>query len=568
MKTIWNYLRPKVPIISVGLSVKFVGTIIELLLPWMLSVILDRFVVHKDLRNIILWGSLMILCSVGALAANVVANRMATRVSRNFTRELRNDLFAKITDLSCAQTDQFTIPSLVSRMSSDTYNLHQMVDRMQRLGIRAPILLLGGITITFSMEPVLTLVLIAILPILGFIVVSISRKGVLLYSKTQSALDIMIRRAQESIMGIRVIQALSKTEHEKKEFHHANVQVSTNDYRASMLMSITNPVMNLLLNIGLTLVVVIGAYRVNIGQTNPGTIVAFLSYFTIILNALMMVTRMFVMYSKGVASGRRIAEVLDTPSEMNVVDVPRDQSPAHIRFDHVSFSYSKVQDNLKDISFELMQGETLGIIGATGSGKSTVIQLLLRFYDPDRGAIFINGCDLRSIPSELLHTQFGVVFQNDFLYADTIAENIDFGRSLTDDQLHHAARIAQADFIYERGGGFDGEIASKGADLSGGQKQRLLISRALAADPKILVLDDSSSALDYKTDAALRLALKTSFANTTKVIVAQRISSIHSADHIMVLDDGEVIGYGNHAELITACDVYRDIAAFQMEEVS
>ncbi|NLO86168.1 MAG: ABC transporter ATP-binding protein [Clostridiales bacterium] len=567
MKTIWNYLRPKVPAMCVGFTIKFSGTIVELLLPWMLSVILDQFVVQRDLHSIVIWGSLMILCSAVALTTNVVANRMAARVSRDFIREVRQDLFTKTTEISCAQTDQFTIPSLVSRMSSDTYNLHMMVDRMQRLGVRAPILLVGGIAITLSMEPVLTLVLIAILPILGFIVVYISRKGVVLYSKTQTSLDHMIRRAQESITGIRVIQALSKTEYEKNEFNKANVDVANNDYRASMLMSITNPTMNFLLNIGLTLVIVIGAYRVNNGQTNPGTIVAFLSYFTIILNALMMVTRMFVMYSKGIASGRRIAQVLDTPEEMTQRDLPCDDAPVHIRFDNVSFSYAKVNENLKDISFSLKQGETLGIIGATGSGKTTLIQLLLRFYDADQGSIYIGNQNIQSISDAKLHTMFGVVFQNDFLYSDTIFENIDFGRNLSPDQIKQAAKVAQADFIDERQEGFSGEIAAKGADISGGQKQRLLIARALAANPQIMILDDSSSALDYKTDAALRFALKSSFAEATKIIIAQRISSIHSADHILVLDDGAMIGYGTHDELMEQCSEYRDIAAFQMEEV-
>lgn len=567
MKSVFRYLKPTLPAMLLGLFIKFSGTIIELLLPWMLSVILDDFVPARNMAQIIFWGVLMVLCSGGALAGNVIANRMATRISRDFTRKVRYNLFSRITELSCAQTDAYTTPSLISRLTSDTYNLHQMVDRMQRLGVRAPILLIGGIAVTFVMEPVLTLVLLAVLPLLGVIVVFVSNKGIKLYTTTQSSLDRMIRKAQESIAGIRVIQALSKTDYEKQQFAQANQAVAANDFRATMLMNITNPVMNFLLNGGLTLVVLVGAYRVNAGHTSPGTIVAFLSYFTIMLNALMMVTRLFVMYSKGVASGRRIAEILDAPRDMLVARLPKRQDHAHIRFENVCFSYSKVQETVKNISFSLKKGETLGIIGATGSGKTTLLHLLLRFYDPDSGAVSINGTDLRAIPEELLHTQFGVVFQNDFLYAETISENIDIGRGLPEAARKAAAKTAQADFIQRRQAHFAGEIAAKGADLSGGQKQRLLIARALAASPQILVLDDSSSALDYKTDAALRHALHQEFSATTKIIVAQRVSAIQNANHILVLEEGEEIGYGTHEELMGNCAVYRDIAAFQMQEV-
>ena len=591
MKTVTNYLRPRIPAMSIGLTIKFAGTAVELLLPWMLSVILDKFVPLKDTNNIILWGGLMVLAAGGALSGNIIANRMATKVARDFIREVRYDLFSKITDLSCAQIDRITVPSLISRLTSDSYNLHHLIDRMQRLGVRAPILLIGGITITFMMEPVLTLVMIAVMPVLAAIVVFISKKGIRLYTKTQASLDVMIRRAQESITGIRVIQALSKTEYEKERFSSASTDVADNDYRSALLMNVTNPVMNVLLNFGLTLVVVVGAYRVNGGHTGPGTIVAFLSYFTIILNVVMMVSRIFVMLSKGVASGRRIAEVLDAPREMETREsagagdsietgraggkgraggterAEEQGSPAYIRFDDVSFSYSKVRNDVSNISFTLGKGEKMGIIGATGSGKTTLIQLLLRFYDPDSGAIYLDGKELSTIPAEVLHTQFGVVFQNDFLYADEISENIDIGRGLHTDRIVDAARNAQAAFIERRSDGFEGQIASGGMDLSGGQKQRLLIARAIAAGPEILLLDDSSSALDYKTDAALNRALSEEYSGITKVIITQRVSAILDADKILVLDDGQEIGFGTHEELMENCPTYREIAAYQMQEV-
>lgn len=549
MKTVLHYLRPRLGIMSVGLLIKFFGTVAELLLPWMLSVILDEAV------------------PAGALGGNVIANRLACSTSRDVTRRLRHDLFARVMQLSCAQEDAFTTPSLISRLTSDTYNVHQMVDRMQRLGVRAPILLVGGIALTLSLEPVLTLVLIATLPLLGLVVWFVSTRGIRLYTRTQLALDALVRRAQESMAGIRVIHALSKGDYERARFDEANARAVNCDQRAGFLMNVTNPAMNLLLNTGLTVVIVLGAYRVNAGLAQPGSIIAFLSYFTIILNALMMVSRLFVMYSKGAASGRRIAEVLAAPADLAPQNIPPVQEDAFLRFDHVSFSYDKVKDTLSDVSFSLKRGQTLGIIGPTGSGKTTILWLLLRFYDPDSGAVRLNGRDVRSIPPEVLHSKFGVVFQNDFLYADEIGENIDFGRGISPEQTAAAARTAQADFIAQRKGGFSAQLAAKGANLSGGQKQRVLLARALAADPEILLLDDSSSALDYKTDAALRRALARDFADTTKIIVAQRVSSIQNADRILVLEDGRAAGLGTHSDLLRSCESYREIAQVQMGEV-
>lgn len=567
MKTILGYIRPKMKAIGLGFCVKFVGTVIELLLPWMLSVILDDYVPAGNMTMIWIWGLLMVVCAAGALVTNVAANRMATVTSRAITERLRHDLFSRVLLLSSAQEDYFTTPSLISRLTSDTYNVHQMVDRMQRLGIRAPILLIGGITITVTLDPVLALVLISTLPPLAIVIWLVSKKGIALYTKTQAALDKLILRAQESMAGIRVIQALSKGEYEKGQFDEANRQVVKREQQGDMLMNVTNPVMNLLLNGGLTMVIVVGAFRINEGSTQSGTIIAFLSYFTIILNALMMVSRLFVMYSKGVSSGRRIAEILDAPQEMEPEALPPGGDDFHICFAHVSFSYEKIHDNLSDISFALKKGETLGIIGPTGSGKSTLLNLLLRFYDPHQGAIYIGGKNLRSIQPEVLYSLFGVAFQNDFLFAGEIRENIDFGRELREEAIEKAADTAQADFIGLRERGFSAPLAPKGANLSGGQKQRLLLSRAFAGNPQILLLDDSSSALDYRTDSLLRRALSKEFAHTTKIIVAQRVSSIRGADKILVLEDGAALGYGSHQELMEHCESYREIAEIQMGEV-
>ena len=565
MGKILAYLNPYIPKMLLGLSIKFSGTIMDLLLPWILAYTIDEIVPQKNITLILVWGIVMIICSIAALLTNIIANRMASRVARDTTEAVRHDLFARISYLSCRQVDEFTIPSLESRLTSDTYNIHQAVGMMQRLGVRAPILLLGGIMVTLALEPVLSLVLILVLPFIALLVYFISKKGIPLYTGLQRAVDVMVRTVRENISGIRVIKALSKTDYEKQRFSEVNAEVVKNEKKAGTTMALTNPMMNLLLNLGLTIVIIVGAYRVNSGLTQPGKIIAFLTYFTIILNAMLSITRMFVVYSRASASAERICQVLDTPEDLKQEPETHVDNGYHITFEHVSFSYHKDKYSIEDISFELKQGETLGIIGATGSGKSTLIRLLLRLYDADQGKIRINGDDIRSIPQKKLHTKFGVVLQNDVLFADTIEANIDFGRGLDREQIEKAAASAQAkEFIDSITDGYLHMLTSKSTNLSGGQKQRVLISRALAAKPEILILDDSSSALDYKTDSLLRKALAGNFKNTTAIIIAQRVSSIMNADRILVLEDGKILGYGTHEQLLQSCESYREISMSQM----
>ena len=441
-----------------------------------------------------------------------------------------------------------------------------MIGMMQRLGVRAPILLVGGVFVTLTLEPVLTLVLLAVMPFAGGVVWYISQKGIPLYARQQRAVDTMVRTVRENASGIRVIKALSKSDYERKRFQEINRELVKRETKASVTMAASNPLMNLFLNVGLTLVVIAGAFRVYAGVSKPGVILAFLTYFTIILNALLSVNRMFMLYSKGVASAGRIREVLEAPEDLEIhTDVEQKSTENYLSFEHVSFSYRGGAVSVSDIDFTLKEGQTLGIIGGTGSGKTTLIKLLMRFYDPQKGCIRIEGQDIRSIPSEKLHTLFGVVFQNDVLFSDTIAENVRFGRNLEKEQLNQAAKSAQAsEFIDSLEEGMEYRLAIRGSNLSGGQKQRVLIARALAADSPILILDDSSSALDYRTDARLRQVLKQKKTARATILVAQRVSSIRHADLILVLDGGKIIGKGTHAELMKNCETYREIAAMQM----
>lgn len=565
MKGILKYIKPYILQMVLGLIIKFTGTIMDLCLPWILAYMIDDIIPPNNVNLIFIYGVIMVICSIIAVTNNIIANRMASRVARDVTREIRHDLFVKISYFSNTQIDKYTIPSLISRMTSDTYNIQRLIGVMQRLGVRAPILLIGGVIVTLTLEPVLSLVLIATLPFVGIMVYYVSKKGVPYYSEFQMYVDKLVRIVRENIIGIRVIKALSKTEYEKSRFEKINKDTSDKEKKASIVMGISSPMMNFILNLGLSIVIIVGAFRVNSGTTEPGKIVAFLTYFTIILNAMLSITRMFVLYSKGSASAMRISEVLEEDEDIVIKNEDYIESKYHIEFNNVSFSYNKDVNAISNINFKLKRGETLGIIGATGSGKSTIIKLLMKFYEVDEGKIRINGYGINGVDKNELHKKFGVAFQNDMIFENTIYENIKFGRDLRKEDIFRAAEYAQAkEFIENLREKYNEHLTSKGSNLSGGQKQRVLISRALAKKPEILILDDSSSALDYKTDSLLRKAINDNFKDTTTIIVAQRISSIKNADKIIVLEEGKIIGYGNHDELIKDCYVYKEISDSQM----
>jgi len=565
LRRLEKYIHPYWGFIFLTVFLKFFGAVLELLIPYLMEIMLDHKVSAGALGEIYLYGGLMLLCAAGCLACNVQANRMSAKSAGQITRSIRHDLFHKLQHLSARQLDELTVPSAESRLTSDTYNVNQLLARVQRLGIRAPILLLGGVAMMLTMDAVLALILIGLLPVIAIVVYFVTKTSVPLYTKQQSVLDSIVRTVQENITGIRVIKALSKSEYEKQRFHTVNSQLTATDIKAGLITAITNPVASLTLNLGLTLVVVIGAYRVNSGEILSGVIVAFLQYFIMILNAMLGITRIFVMWSKGEASANRVADVLATAEDLTVLpETDTEEAPAHIEFRDVSFSYTGIGRNISNLSFRLEHGQTLGILGPTGCGKSTILNLLLRLYDAVEGTVLIDGRDVRTIPHPELRQKFGVVFQNDFLAEGTIADNIRFFRDVDDAALSRAAEDAQASFIAEKEGQMEAEVVVRGNNLSGGQKQRLLIARALAANPEILILDDASSALDYRTDSNLRKALRQNYRDTTTVLVAQRISSLRHADLILVLDDGNVIGAGDHDTLMRTCEEYAYLARTQM----
>lgn len=564
MRLLKRYLRPLVKDMAIGLGMKALAALMVLLLPYLLAYVIDTIVPMKDMRLILVFGIGMIVISVIGWIFDIRANRIASRVARDAIVRIRHDLFDKTIRLSCRRADEFTIPSLESRLTSDTYHVHRMIGMIQRMGVRAPILLLGGVGVTLLMEPVLALVMIATLPLITVLVVVKATRGIPMFTRVQKAQDRMISVVRENAQGVRVIKALSKADHEKRRYEKVNTELVEEELRANSRMAAINPLMNLLMNLGLVGVILVGAWRVSGGLSETGKIIAFTNYFTIITNAMMSISRIFVMLSKGLASADRIEEVLQTEDEMKIIPSEPAATDAIIEFDHVSFSYLGVRDNVQDISFRLKEGQTLGIIGATGSGKTTILQLLLRFYDADSGTIRIHGQDIRSLDPKQLRQQTGIVMQNDFIFQDTVRENIAFGRYADEALLQEATQIAQASFIDQLCGRYDYRLNSKGTNLSGGQRQRIFLSRAFLNNPKILLLDDSSSALDYQTDARLRQAIGTHFAHTAKIIVAQRVSSIMHADEILLLDHGRIVARGTHEQLMNTSEVYASISDSQM----
>ncbi|MCD7729044.1 MAG: ABC transporter ATP-binding protein/permease [Clostridia bacterium] len=561
MKRTIGYLKPYAGVTAAALTIKFTGSVAELVLPYILSYIIDDLIPLKDISRIYIMGGIMILFAVIALAGNIIANRLSAIAAGKMTHDLRYDLFSQTCYLKSSQVDGFTMPSLISRLTSDTYYVNQMVARSMRMGVRAPILLIGGLIFSFVLDPFLALIMLAAMPFVCIGIYFITKKSVPMYTAVQKSGDKMVRSVQENITGIRVIKALSKGDYENGKFEGVAGEVADNDFKANRIMSLTNPLTTLILNICLVAVIIVGAAL----SEEPGVMTAYLSYFTIVLNAMLGISKIFVELSRGIASASRIEKVLEADPKEEVTSLPKREDGSVIAFEEVNFSYNGKENNLNGITFCLKKGQSLGIIGPTGCGKSTLINLMMRFYDVDSGDVYIDGLNVKSYNPAALRSKFGTVFQNDFLMADSVRANIDYGRNIPEEDIVKAAECAQAaEFIYSLPEGLDYDLAQKAGNLSGGQKQRLLVARALAGNPEIIVLDDSSSALDYATDAAMRKAITSCYPSATKVIIAQRVSSIKNCDLILIMEDGEITGCGSHEQLMAENVEYRRIAETQM----
>ena len=564
MKTVLGYLRPHARRVVLGVSVKFSAAILELALPLLLAHIIDDCVPAGELGAIRRAGLGMMVLAFGAAFCNIAANRMAAWVSMEMTRDLRRDLYRRAQSLSCAQADRISLSSLVSRLTNDTYNVHQMFDKIQRGGIRAPMLVLGGLTLTFLQAPLLGLVQLGACGLTFLAIALVTRRGIPHYTRAQEAVDTVVRILRENTSGVRVIKAMACQGRERGRFEEASRAARRAEETAGGIMAAANPLSDFLLNTGLVLVVAAGAVLVNAGWLASGQIVAFLSYFTLIQTATLGLAKLFVKLSKGVASARRIEEILLAPEDQPARPGVGQDGP-ELGMERVSFSYLGMERDLEDASFTLNKGETLGILGPTGAGKTTLISLLLRLYDAGGGVVWVGGRDAAGLDRTDLGSRFGVVFQNEALLNDSIYENISFLRSLPREDVEAAAGTAQiGDFIRSLPEGLDTRVDIRGANLSGGQRQRLLIARALAARPGVLILDSADSALDYRTAANLYAALRRDFPGVTLVVVSERVAALQEADRILVLEEGRIAAQGSHAQLLKTNQRYRKMAELQM----
>ena len=566
--------------VALCVFIKLLATFSELLLPYILEHIIDDVAPMGSLSLALFWGAVMFAAALVCRQLNVWANRRGVQNAHNVSYDVRQALFQKTVNLSGEQFDAFGLPSLISRMTSDSYNVQSAMQQLQTLCVRAPMLLVGGTVMALIMDPSLAMILVALLPVLILVVLAVYLRGLPMYRQVQGRLDEVVRIMRENITGIRVVKALSKAEYEKRRFARANQDMTDSDIAAGTMMAIPSPLMQLCLNGGLALVVFTGVGRVNAGALEPGVILAFLTYFNMINMGLMGLSRIFMTMSRAAASAGRIDQVLRTEESQRVLALPEGKTPAgpgFLRFEHVDFSYGEDSADaagfagearekaLSDVSFSLDRGESLGVIGPTGCGKSTIINLLLRFYDADGGGVFVDGRDVRTYEKDELRRKFGVCFQSGMVFQDTLRANVDFGRELEEAALRSAVEDAQAaEYIDALEDGLDHRADIKGANLSGGQRQRLLVARALAAEPEILVLDDSSSALDYRTDASLRRAITRNYREAALILVAQRVSSVMGMTRILVLDNGKCVGCGTHEELLETCAPYRETYQLQM----
>ena len=568
-----KYVYPKKWEITFSLFIKMISTLFGILIPAILAKIIDDIVPTKNREMILIYGGLMVLVSFLEWSLGIYSNRKAAKISSESIKEIRRDLFDRSIRLSARQIDKMGISSIESRLTSDTYTVHNFLGTAMRMGARSFMLFVGGIALCISLSTKLSFVLILIVLPIAVIIRTIFNKTQPMWRRLQGQFDDMVQIIREAIRGIRVAKALNKTEYEKNKFTSAALELRKTAVGATDIMAMASPLVNAILYSGLAFVIIYGGHMVDRGEIKVGIIIAFISYFIQITRSLFMFNWMFNIYSRAITSIKRIEEIIFMPIDSNqIVDNPVDLPESikdipEIEFKNVSFAYDGENNSIENISFKIYSGQSFGIMGATGSGKSTIIRLLLRQYDVDEGEILIRGVNIKNLPSYQVNKLIGSVFQKDFLFKGTIRENIDFGRSLDDRILESATINAQAaDFIASKEDMIDHRLSSKGVNLSGGQQQRILLSRAFADNPEILILDDSSSALDFKTDSNLRQAIDKNFLASTSIIVAQRISSVLSCQQIMFLEEGKILAMGSHDQLLESCQPYKEIADMQIGE--
>jgi ATP-binding cassette subfamily B multidrug efflux pump len=547
----------------------------NLYLPNLFADIVNNGIVKGDTGYIWRLGGLMLLVTLGGTIAAVVGIFFSSRVATGFGKIIRAKIFSHVEQFSLHEFDAVSTSSLITRTTNDTTQVQQVTIVMLNMMITAPITLVAGIILALNQDVGLSWILVVVIPILVAAIVILMMNAIPLFRAMQVKLDKLNLILDEGLTGVRVVRAFDRQRYEERRFDEANLELTNIAIKVNRLIASLMPIMMLCLNVSSVAILWFGANRINNGQMQLGALIAFLQYAMQILFALLMVSMMFIMLPRAAASADRINEVLDIKPEINDADEVRraDEQKGYVEFRDVTFSYPGAEEPaLSNISFSARPGEVTAIIGGTGSGKSTLVSLVPRFYDVDSGRILVDGVDVCEMAQEHLRSKIGLVPQKTVLFSGTIAENIRYGKQdASDDEIRHAAEVAQAsDFILAMRDGFDSAIAQGGMNVSGGQKQRLSIARALVRRPEIYMFDDSFSALDFKTDARLRGALRKETRESTVFIVSQRVSTVMDAEQIIVLDDGHIAGIGTHRELMQSSEVYRDIVSSQLstEEIA
>ena len=568
-----GFLKPFRKECIAGPFFKLLEAILELLLPTVVALIVNNGIGRGDKTYVLQMGALMIGMAILGYGCSLVCQHYAARASQGFGTDLRNALFKHISSLSYTELDRFGTPSLINRLTSDVNQLQLAVAMLIRLVIRAPCICIGAIILAMILDLKLSLILLVAAPIIGVILYFIISRTAPLYRRYQGKLDRMGSVLSENLTGVRVIRAFAKGRAEQKRFKETSEDLTGTAIHVGRIAALLNPATSLVVNGAIILILWAGGLHIDSGSLSQGEIIAFINYVTQILLALIVVSNLVIIFTKAASSGARVSEVLATePSIANgkigsAAAVSGSNAMPAIAFKSVFFGYSATGElALDDISLSIAKGETIGIIGGTGSGKSTLVNLIPRFYDTVKGSIRVNGIDVKDYRLEELRRLIGVVPQKAMLFTGTVAENIRWGNpGATSEEVAEAAQTAQAaEFIAKLPEGYDTVLVRGGLNLSGGQKQRLTIARALASKPEILILDDSASALDYATDAALRKGLRETAGDKTLLIVSQRVSSVRHADRILVLDDGKIAGLGTHEELLETCQVYQEVCQSQL----
>lgn len=559
-----------IPITAVTLLV-FFQSIAELYLPNIMSDIVDVGIVNGDTNYILKRGLLMLAFAAGAGAFTIIASYLTSKVAVGYGKNLRGQVFKRVESYSLYEFNKIGTASLITRTTNDINQMQNVVMMMMRMMIYAPVMFVGGVIMAIQKDARLALILIFVLPILLLLIFFVIKKGLPLFKSLQKKLDKVNLVFREGLTGIRVIRAFNKTDHESERFDEANRDLTQTGITVNRIMAVMMPVMFLIINLATIAVVWFGGHRIDAGAMQVGDLMAFIQYIMRIMFSLMMLSMMFIFIPRASASAERINEVLDMHPEINDPETITEcgTKKGYIEFKNVSFSYPGAEEAaLKDISFKACPGETTAIIGGTGSGKTTLVSMILRFYEAAEGQVLVDDIPVTEMTQECLRQKIGYVPQKAVLFTGSVSENIRYGKTdATTEEIISASETAQAaEFIIEREGEYESIIAQGGTNISGGQKQRLSIARALVRNPEVYIFDDSFSALDFKTDAKLRKALKEKTAESTVIIVAQRVSTIMNADRIIVLDDGRINGMGTHRELLKTCDVYREIVSSQLSE--